>query len=143
MAFDSATLQKDLAELQRYLGPMPTAVDQGDVLAQLQELARQIRAVQVYLAEMAGERQPSPQGAALLALGKASQSERVTVLRKAFLGARGGQTVTYNKHLAARLLAKGIISQPQHKIWKRTNLLPDHIDLRQGRAEPLPMARPA
>lgn len=139
MAYDSKTFEADLNLLKTYLGPDT----RDDILDQLRELARQVRAMQALIAGMAGERQPSPEGAALQSLGKATQPERLVLLKKALLGARGGQRIPYHKDLAYRLLAKALITLPQHKVWKKTGLLPDHVDVRQGRAENTLMARPA
>jgi hypothetical protein len=136
MAYDSATFQRDLNLLKTYLPDSTESRD--DVLDQLKELARQIRVVQMRLAEMADDRQP-----ARSPLGKATSENRVVLLRKALLGPNGGQAILYDKNLASRLIAKGVISGGEHKIWKVSGLLPERVNLRDAKPEPFLMARPA
>ena len=141
MAYDSATFQKDLALLKTYL---PDATEsRDDVLDQLRELARQIRVVQMRLAEMADDRRPDTAPSGRSPLGKAVSENRVVLLKKALLGPNGGQAIVYDKNLASRLLAKGLISQGEHKIWKVAGLLPERVNLRDARPEPFLMSRPA
>ena len=141
MAYDSATFQKDLNLLKTYL---PDATEnRDDVLDQLRELARQVRVVQMRLAEMADDRQPDRSPAARSPLGKAVSQDRVTLLRKAVLGEHGGQAIMYDKNLAFRLLTKGLISPQEHGIWRISGLLPERVRLRDAKPEPYVMARPA
>lgn len=136
MPYDSVTFERDLALLKTYLPNSTESRD--DVLAQLQELARQVRVVQMRLAEMAGDRQPAGRAP----LGKAVASEnRVVVLRKALLGPHGGQAVMYDKTLASRLLAKAMITPAQHRIWKLSGYLPENVRLGDAKPEPSPMTR--
>lgn len=139
MPFDEKTFRADLDVLKSYLGP-----DTNDeVLDQLRELARQIRVVQMRLAEMAGDRQPATAPTGRSPINKAVSQDRVMLLRKAVLGEHGGQAIMYDKTLASRLLAKGLISQGEHKIWKVSGLLPERVNLREGKPEAYLMARPA
>ena len=136
MPFDAKTMKADLDLLKTYVGPDTNE----DILDQLRELARQVRAMQGLIAGMAGEREPT----ASAPLGKAVSSEnRVVLLRKAVLGPHGGQAILYDKTLASRLLAKGLISSGEHKIWKVSGLLPERVNLRDARPEPFLMSRPA
>src|SRR5882672_6263761 len=138
MAYDSLTFEADMNLLKTYLGPDTNE----DILGQLRELARQVRAMQGLIAGMAGDRQDATAPAARSPLGKAVSENRVVLLRKALLGPNGGQAVLYNKTLAATLLSKELISKSEHKIWKLSNLLPERINMREARQAPVMLSRP-
>jgi hypothetical protein len=44
-------------------------------------------------------------------------------------GPRGGKSLPYSKTLAARLLAEGKLTHHEHKVWKASNHVPDHVDV--------------
>ena len=48
---------------------------------------------------------------------------------KATMEANGGKQIPYSKDRAAQALQKGLISNEQHAVWKKTGMLPAGVDL--------------
>jgi hypothetical protein len=146
VAYDISTLQSDIRALSKNLGANLSSSDRDTIMQQLGEIARQVRALQANLSHMASDRQADTALADGLPFGKAVREDRVGLLRKAIttlLGPNGGQKVYYEKGLASRLLAKGLISQGQHRVWKLSGFLPESVNIRDAAAGSFIMARPA
>jgi hypothetical protein len=44
-------------------------------------------------------------------------------------GPRGGKSLRYDKNLATRLLSQGKLTAHEHKVWKASGRVPDHLDV--------------
>lgn len=79
-------------------------------------------------------------------LGKSANTVGTVLLAKAAevaFGPKGGKVMQYNKDLAVRLLQKNMLTSQEHRMWKKTHRLPDHVDVAHSTGERHTLQRPA